>query len=88
VRLSLHFTLRLATALTCTSSAAAFDAAHNLHPADVISRRGHSLGVRWHEARPNSHAATIDCTFLGNRQPRNKRPQFNQAEKRRLENNA
>jgi hypothetical protein len=57
----LHLSARLAIAVTCTSSAAAFDAAHILHKAVVISERCHSLGVQWHEAKSSSQPVSADA---------------------------
>ena len=52
-RTAVHLLVRLAIAATCTSSAAAFDAAHisRMTVATVDGR--HSLELRRHEARPN-----------------------------------
>ena len=57
--------LAIVSAVMCTSSAWAFDAAHILHIADVIARRDHSLGVQWHEAQPNNQLTWADCTIVG-----------------------
>ena len=69
MRRSLHLLARLVIAVTCTSSAAAFDAAHVLHTADLISQRGHLLGAQRHEAKPNGQPSSTDCALLGNTQP-------------------
>jgi hypothetical protein len=65
VRCSLHLLVRLVIAATCNSPAAAFDAAHVLHAADVMLRHGHSLAVRRHEARSNSQPATTGSALGG-----------------------
>ena len=45
VRWSIHLLVRLVIAATWNSPAAALDAAHVLHAADVMLRHGHSLAV-------------------------------------------
>jgi hypothetical protein len=65
VRWSIHLLVRLVIAVTCNSPAAAFDAAHVLHAADVMLRHGHSLAVRRLEARSNSQPATTGCALRG-----------------------
>jgi len=45
VRWSIYFLVRLVIAATWNSPAAARDAAHVLHAADVMLRHGHSLAV-------------------------------------------
>ena len=57
VRWSIHLLVRLVIATTCNSAAAAFDAAHVLHAAEVMLRQGHSLAVRRRDARSNSQPA-------------------------------
>ena len=58
VRWSIHLLVRLVIAATCNSPAAAFDAAHVLHAAEVMLRHGHSVALRRREARSNSQPAT------------------------------
>jgi hypothetical protein len=65
VRRSIHLLVRLVIAATCNSPAAAFDAAHALHAADVMLRHGYSLAVRRREARSNSQPATTGCAIPG-----------------------
>lgn len=57
--------VRLVIAVTCSSPAAAFDAAHVLHAADVMLRQGHSLASRQQEARSNSQPVTTGCALRG-----------------------
>jgi hypothetical protein len=65
VRWSIHLLVRLVFAATCNSPAAAFDAAHVLHAAEVMLRHGHSLAVRRREARSNSQPVTTGCALPG-----------------------
>jgi hypothetical protein len=65
VRWSIHLLVRIVIAATCNSAAAAFDAAHLLHAAEVMLRHGHSLAVRRREARSNSQPATTGCALPG-----------------------
>jgi hypothetical protein len=65
VRWSVHLLVRLVSAATRNSPAAAFDAAHVLHAAEVMLRHGHSLAVRRREARSNSQSATTGCALPG-----------------------
>ena len=65
VRWSIRLLVRLVIAATCNSPAAAFDAAHVLHAAEVMLRHGHSLAVRRREARSNSQPATTGCALPG-----------------------
>jgi hypothetical protein len=65
VRWSIHLLVRLVIAATCSSPAAAFDAAHVLHAADIILQHGHSLAVRRRETRSNSQPATTGCALPG-----------------------
>jgi hypothetical protein len=65
VRWRIHLLVRLVIAVTCSSPAAAFDAAHVLHAADVMLRHGHALAVRRHEAGSNSQPATTGCALGG-----------------------
>ena len=65
VRWSIHLLVRLVSAATCNSPAAAFDAAHVLHAADVMLRHGHSIAVRWRKARSNSQPETTGCASGG-----------------------
>ena len=65
VRWCIHLLVGLVIAVTCSSPAAAFDAAHVLHAADVMLRHGHALAVRRHEARSNSQPATTGCALPG-----------------------
>ena len=65
VRWSVHLLVRLVIAVTCSSPAAAFDAAHALHAADVMLRHGHSFAIRQQEARSNSQPATTGCALRG-----------------------
>jgi hypothetical protein len=65
VRWSIHLLVRLVIAATCNSPAAALGAAHVLHAADVTLRDGHSLAVRWREARSNSQPETTGCASGG-----------------------
>ena len=65
VRWSIHLLVRLVIAATCNSAAAAFDAVHVLHAADVMLRHGHALAVCRHEARSNSQPATTGCALGG-----------------------
>jgi hypothetical protein len=65
VRWSIHLLVRLVIAATCNSPAAAFDAAHVLHAADVMLRHGHSLAAPRREARSNSQPATTGCALPG-----------------------
>ena len=65
VRWSIHLLVRLVIAATCNSPAAAFDAAHVLHAAEVMLRHGHSLAVRRREARSNSQPTTTGCALPG-----------------------
>ena len=62
-RWCVHLLVRLVIALACSSPAAAFDAAHVLHAADVMLRHGHSLAIRQQEARSNSQPATTGCAL-------------------------
>ena len=62
---SIHLLVRLVIAATCNSPAAAFDAAHLLHAADVMVRHGHSLAVRRPEARSDGQTATTGCALGG-----------------------
>jgi hypothetical protein len=63
-RWCVHLLVRLVIAVTCSSPAAAFDAAHVLHAADVMLRHGHSLAIR-QEARSNSQPVTTGCALRG-----------------------
>jgi hypothetical protein len=65
VRWSVHLLVRLVIAVTCSSPAAAFDAAHVPHAADVMLRHGHALTIRQQEARSNSQPATTGCALRG-----------------------
>ena len=65
VRWSIHLLVRIVIAATCNSPAAAFDAAHVLHAADVMLRHGHSIAVRWRKARSNSQPETTGCASGG-----------------------
>ena len=65
VRWSIHLLVRLVIAATCNSPAAAFNAAHLLHAAEVMLRHGHSLAVRRREARSNSQPAATGCALHG-----------------------
>ena len=65
VRWSIHLLVRLVIAATCNGPAAAFDAAHLLHAAEVMLRHGHSLAVRRREARSNSQPAMTGCALPG-----------------------
>jgi hypothetical protein len=65
VRWSVHLLVRLVIAVTCNSPAAAFDATHALHAADVMLRHGHSIAIRRHESRSNSQPATTGCALPG-----------------------
>jgi hypothetical protein len=64
-RWSVHLLVRLVIAVTCSSPAAAFDAAHALHAADAMLRHGHSLTIRQQETRSNSQPATTGCALHG-----------------------
>jgi hypothetical protein len=64
-RWSFHLLVRLVIAATWNSPAAAFDAAHALHAADVMLRHSDSLAVRRREARSNSQPATTGCALPG-----------------------
>ena len=66
VRWSVHLLVRLVIAVTCSSPAAAFDAAHVPHAADVMLRHSHSLAIRRQEARSNSQPVTTGCALRGN----------------------
>jgi hypothetical protein len=65
VRWSVHLLARLVIAVTCSSPAAAFDAAHVPHAADVMLRHAHSLTIRPQGARSNSQPATTGCALRG-----------------------
>jgi hypothetical protein len=65
MRWSIHLLVGLVIAATCNSPAAAFDAAHVLHAANVMLRHGYSLAVRRREARSNSQPAATDCALRG-----------------------
>ena len=65
VRWSIHLLVRIVIAATCNSPAAAFDAAHLLHAAEIMLRHGHSLAVRRREARSNSQPAATGCALPG-----------------------
>lgn len=65
VRGSFHLLVGLVIAATCNSPAAAFDAAHVLHAADVMLRHGYALAVRRHEARSNNQPAMTGCVLRG-----------------------
>jgi len=65
VRWSIHLLVRLVIAVTCSSPAAAFDAAHLLGAAEVMLRHGLSLAVRRREARSNSQPAMTVCALPG-----------------------
>lgn len=65
VRWSIHLLVRLVIAVTCSSPAAAFDAAHVLHAADVMLRHDYSLASRQQEARSNSQPVTTGCALRG-----------------------
>jgi len=65
VRWFIHLLVRLVIAVTCSSPAAALNAVHVLHAADVMLRHGHALAVRRHEARSNSQPATTGCALGG-----------------------
>ena len=64
-RWCVHLLVRLVIAVTCSSPAAAFDAAHVLHAADVMLRHSHSLAIRRQEARSNSQPVTTGCALRG-----------------------
>jgi hypothetical protein len=65
VRWPIHLLVRLVIAATWNSPAAAFDAAHALHAADVMLRQSDSLPVRRREARSNSQPATTGFALPG-----------------------
>ena len=65
VRWSIHLLVRLVIAATCNTPAAAFDAAHTLHAADVMLRHGYSLAVRRRAARSNSQPVATGCALPG-----------------------
>jgi hypothetical protein len=65
VRWSIHLLVRLVIAVTCNSPAAAFDAAHVLHAADVMLGHGHPLAVGRRETESNSQPATTGCALPG-----------------------
>jgi hypothetical protein len=60
-----HLLVRLVITVTCSSPAAAFDAAHVLHAADVMLRHGQSLAIRQQETRSNSQPVTTGCALRG-----------------------
>jgi hypothetical protein len=88
VRWSIHLLVRIVIAVTCSSPAAAFDAAHLLHTADVMLRHGHSLAIRGHEAGSNSQPDTTGCA-LGGKSPfaAQQEGEFNQTRQRSSEDN-
>ena len=65
VRWSIHLLVGLVIAATCNSPAAAFDAAHVLHAANVMLRHGYWLAVRRRDARSNSQPASAGCALGG-----------------------
>ena len=88
LRWSIHLLVRLVIAATCNSPAAAFDAAHVLHAAEVMLRHGYSLAVRRREARSNSQPAATGCAYPASRRlPRNRRGHFHQTRQRSSEDN-
>jgi hypothetical protein len=88
VRWSIHLLVRIVIAATCNSAAAAFDAAHLLHAAEVMLRHGYSLAVRRREARSNSQPAATGCALPGKSSfAAQQEGHFNQTRQRSSEDN-